>query len=90
MSIWKDFNDAEEPMSFEIIPKNTLVKACLSIVPGGHDDHVEGWTGGYATRSRQSEAVYLNCKFIIMTGEYAKRQLFHMIGLYSAKGPDMG
>ena len=93
MIIWKDFNDAEEPMSLGLIPKGTLVKTCLSIMPGGYDDETQGWTGGYATRSRQSEAVYLNCKFIIMAGEYAKRHLFHMIGLHSVKGPiwaDMG
>lgn len=93
MSIWKDFNDAEEPMSLNVIPKNTLVKTRLTIVPGGHNDPTCGWTGGYATCSKQTGAVYLNCKFVILTGEHAKRHLWHLIGLHSDKSEvwaDMG
>ena len=85
---WNDFNDAEEQREFALIPPKTLAKAILSIRPGGYDDPSQGWTGGYATRSDKTEAVYLNAKFTILEGPFAKRVVFGLIGLYSPKGPD--
>jgi hypothetical protein len=32
--------------------------------------------------------VYLNCEFTVLEGQYAKRKIFSMIGLFSPKGPD--
>ena len=88
MSIWKDFNDAAEPMGFGIIPKNTLVKAYMEIKRGGYDDVSQDWTDGYVTRNAKTGSAYLDCKFVVMTGEYAKRQIWHMIGLHSAKSDE--
>jgi hypothetical protein len=85
---WSDFNDAEDQREFALIPPKTLAKAIMTIRPGGYDDHSQGWTGGYAARSDKTGAVYLNAKFTILEGPFAKRVVFGLIGLYSPKGPD--
>ena len=83
-----DFNTADQQQSFDLIPKGTLARVRMSIKPGGFDDPSQGWTGGYATRSDKTGAVYLNAKFTILEGPFAKRVVFGLIGLYSPKGPD--
>jgi len=83
-----DFNDANEQSSFDLIPKGTLVRVRMTIRPGGFDDASRGWTGGYATRNDNTGSVYLNCEFVVMEGEYARRKLWSLIGLYSPKGPE--
>ena len=85
---WNDFNDAEDQRDFALIPPKTLAKVIMTIRPGGYDDPSQGWTGGYATRSDKTDAVYLNGKFTILEGPFAKRVVFGLIGLYSPKGPD--
>ncbi len=85
---WNDFNDAEDQRDFGLIPPKTLAKVVMTIRPGGYDDPSQGWTGGYATRSDKTDAVYLNGKFTILEGPFAKRVVFGLIGLYSPKGPD--
>ena len=57
---WNDFNDAEAQREFALIPPKTLAKVIMTIRPGGYDDPNQGWTGGYATRSDKTGAVYLN------------------------------
>lgn len=84
---WMNFNDAEEQTSGDIIPKNTLVKVHMKIRPGGYDDQAEGWTGGIATRSENSGAVYLDCEYTVIGGKYNKRKIWSLIGLHSPKGP---
>lgn len=85
MGSWNDFNDAKQTSN--IIPKGTLAKVRVTIRPGGHDDPSQGWTGGYATRGTTG-SVYLNIEYTVLEGPFAKRKVFGMIGLYSAKGPD--
>ncbi|MDX3908240.1 MAG: hypothetical protein QHC67_00255 [Sphingobium sp.] len=85
MGSWNDFNDAKRTSN--IIPKGTLAKVRVTIRPGGHDDPSQGWTGGYATRGTTG-SVYLNTEYTVVEGPFAKRKVFSMIGLYSAKGPD--
>lgn len=85
---WNDFNDAEDQRDFALIPPKTLAKVIMSIRPGGYDDASQGWTGGYAARSDKTGAVYLNAKFTILEGPYARRVVFGLIGLYSPKGPE--
>src|SRR3546814_12835661 len=60
----------------------------MAIRPGGYDDPSQGWTGGYATRSDKTGAIYLNAKFTILEGPFAKRVVFGLIGLSSPKGPE--
>ncbi|KRB08055.1 hypothetical protein [Lysobacter sp. Root690] len=88
MSTWNNFNDAENP-AFSLIPKGTLVKVRMTIKPGGYNDANQGWLHGWATRG-DTGAVYLNGEFVVMEGKYARRKLWSLIGLYSAKGPTWG
>lgn len=83
-----DFNSAQEQTTFDLIPKGTLLRVRMTIKPGGHDDSSQGWTGGYATRNQNSGSVYLNCEFVVTDGEYAKRKMWSLIGLYSPKGAE--
>ena len=46
-----------------------------------------GGRPGYATRG-STGAVYLNGEFTVTEGQYARRKIFTLIGLYSPKGPD--
>ena len=88
---WNDFNDAEaQHGAFDLIPKGTIVPLRMSIKPGGHDDHSQGWTNGYATQSFDTGAVYLSCEFVVTAGPFAKRKMWSNIGLQSAKGPTWG
>jgi hypothetical protein len=88
---WNDFNDADAQQgAFELIPKGAIVPLRMTIKPGGHDDHSQGWTGGYATQSFDTGAVYLACEFVVTAGPFAKRKLWSNIGLQSPKGPTWG
>lgn len=89
-SSWNDFNDADTQSGFDLIPKGTLVPVRMTIKPGGFDEPAQGWTGGYATQSFETGAVYLAAEFVVTSGDYAKRKLWSNIGLYSAKGPTWG
>ena len=80
-----DFNDAKQ--NANLIPKGTIAKVRLTIRPGGFDDPSQGWTGGYAKRGTTG-SVYLDVEYTVLEGPYAKRKIWSMIGLYSAKGPD--
>ena len=88
---WNDFNDADSQQSgFDVIPKGTVVPVRMTLKPGGHDDHNQGWTGGYATESFENGAGYLACEVVVTGGPFAKRKLWSNIGLHSAKGPTWG
>jgi hypothetical protein len=84
---WTDFNDARQ--NSNLIPKGTIARVRLTIRPGGFSDPAQGWTGGYAKRGT-SGAVYLDVEYTVLEGQYAKRKIWSMIGLYSPKGPDWG
>ena len=83
-----DFNSAAEQSSYDLIPKGTVVRVRMTIKPGGYDDPSQGWTGGYATRSLSTGSVYLNCEFVVLDGPFARRKMWSLIGLYSAKGAE--
>jgi len=85
-----DFQGAEIQQEFDLIPKGTVAKVNMTIKPGGYNDPEQGWTGGYATASSNTESVYLNCEFVILEGPFAKRKVWSLIGLYSPKGPTWG
>jgi hypothetical protein len=87
---WNDFNSADEQRDYDLIPKGTLARVRMTIRPGGMNDPAQGWTGGYATRGKSNDSVYLDCEFVILEGKYAKRKVWTLIGLYSPKGPDWG
>ena len=87
MTVWNDFNDAEQQQSFDVIPKGTVAWVRMTIKPGGYNDASQGWTGGWATQSEETGAVYLACEFVVLEGPFAKRKLWSNIGLHSPKGP---
>jgi hypothetical protein len=82
---WNDFNDARQKVN--LIPKGTIAKVRMTIRPGGFSDPAQGWTGGYAKRG-STGAVYLDAEYTVLEGQYARRRIWSMIGLYSPKGPD--
>ncbi|WP_408951583.1 hypothetical protein [Lysobacter sp. Hz 25] len=84
MTTWNNFNDADDP-SFALIPKGSLVKVRMTIKPGGYNDVNQGWMHGWATRG-DTGSVYLNGEFVVLEGKYARRKLWSLIGLSSAKG----
>jgi len=85
-----DFNTADQQQSFALIPKGTLARVRMGIKPGGFDDPAQGWTGGWATQSFETGAVYLACEGVVMQGPFAKRKIWWNVGLHSAKGPTWG
>ena len=88
---WFDLNSADEQSNVsDVIPHKTPVKVRMKIRPGSYDDPSQGWTGGYATRSDGTGAVYLDCEFTIIGGKFNKRKVWSNVGLYSAKGPKWG
>lgn len=90
-SEWNDFNDAQAQQGgFDLIPRGSVVAVRMTIKPGGYDDPTQGWTGGYATQSFDTGAVYLACEFVVTDGPFAKRKLWCNVGLYSPKGPVWG
>lgn len=85
---WSDFNDADAQQGeFNLIPKGTQALVRMAIKPGGYDDASQGWTGGYATASDETGAVFLSCEFVLLTGPFAKRKIWSNVGLHSNKGP---
>lgn len=87
-SAWCDFNDADAQQGeFNLIPKGTQALVRMAIKPGGYDDASRGWTGGYATASDETGAVFLSCEFVLLTGPFAKRKIWSNVGLHSNKGP---
>jgi len=85
---WSDFNNADAQQGeFNLIPKGTQALVRMAIKPGGHDDASKGWTGGYATASDETGAVFLSCEFVLLTGPFAKRKIWSNVGLHSNKGP---
>ncbi|GAA4647891.1 hypothetical protein GCM10023116_01530 [Kistimonas scapharcae] len=83
---WTDFNDAEVQQDFDLIPRGTIAKVNLTLKPGGYNEPHMGWHGGWATRS-ETGAVYLKAEFMVLSGPYAKRKVWSLIGLHSPKGP---
>ena len=69
------FNNAEPQNSFDLIPANTIAKARL-VLKAGNDQN-----DPFITRSKNGDTAYLNCEFIILEGQYAKRKVFDKIGI---------
>ena len=79
---WTNFNDAEDQMSYALIPHKTIAKVRILVKRGGYV--TDEWPDGYATKSKSSDSVYLACEFIVIGGEYDNRKVWSNIGLYSA------
>jgi len=77
-----DLRKLQEPNS-NLIPENTIAECRLTIIPGGY--YTDVYTDGYATKSKTSEAVYLNVSYEILDAEYKNRVVRSNIGLFSPK-----
>jgi len=85
MSKWNNFNDAEDQMSYELIPHKTIAKVRLLLKKGNHV--TKEWPDGYATKSKSGTCIYLACEFVILSGEYENRKVWSNIGLHSDNSP---
>lgn len=88
MSKWTNFNDAEEQMSYELIPHKTIAKVRLLIKKGNHV--TDEFTDGYATLSKAGTSIYLACEFVILSGEFEHRKVWSNIGLHSDNSSKYG
>ena len=70
-----NFNDAGLQTSFDLIPANTIAKVRLVLKPGNDTQEP------LINHSKSGDASYLNCEFIILEGQYAKRKVFDKIGV---------
>jgi hypothetical protein len=70
-----DFNNAEPQIEFGLIPANTIAKARFALKPGHH------FSDPMLTGSKTGDSTYLNCEFVILEGQYAKRKVFDKIGV---------
>ncbi|WP_446098003.1 hypothetical protein [Candidatus Liberibacter asiaticus] len=90
-----DLTNDEYVDSGSPIPNKTIVKVQLNIKQGSCNQLDDGTRlDFYATKSTNTGAVYLDCEYTVVEGEYYKRKIFDMIGLYSPnngnKWADMG
>jgi hypothetical protein len=83
MTKWTNFNDAEDQMSYELIPHKTIAKVTMTIKKGNHV--TQEWPDGYATLSKAGTSVYLACEFVVLSGQYENRKVWSNIGLHSDK-----
>ncbi|MBA5724595.1 hypothetical protein H0G72_05660, partial [Liberibacter sp. Z1] len=78
----EDYVDGSAP-----IPDKTIVKVRLTLKEGFCDRLDDGTPlGFFATKSIKTDSVYLECEYTVVEGEYNKRKIFDLIGLYSPKG----
>ena len=85
MSKWCNFNDAEDQMSYELIPNKTIAKVQMYIKKGNHV--TDEFKDGYATLSKAGTSIYLACEFVVLSGQYENRKVWSNIGLYSDNSP---
>ena len=81
MSKWTNYNDAEEQMSYELIPHKTIAKVRLMLKKGNHV--TDEFPDGYATLSKAGTSIYLACEFVVLSGQYEHRKIWSNIGLHS-------
>ncbi len=85
MTKWNNFNDAEDQMSYELIPNKTITKVRLLLKKGNHI--TDEFTDGYATLSKAGTSIYLACEFVVLSGQYGNRKVWSNIGLHSDNSP---
>jgi hypothetical protein len=88
MTKWNNFNDAEDQMSYELIPHKTIAKVRLLLKKGNHV--TKEWPDGWATQSKSGTSIYLACEFVILGGEYENRKVWSNIGLHSDNSEKYG
>jgi hypothetical protein len=78
-----DFNDAPEQRGDGPIPADTIATVQLTIRPGGAGE------GGLLKRSKDGACEMLDCEFVVVDGQHAKRKLWeNMIIAGTTSGHD--
>ncbi len=88
MTKWTNFNNAEDQMSYELIPHKTIAKVRLLLKKGNHT--TKEWPDGYATLSKAGSSVYLACEFVVLSGQYENRKIWSNIALHSDNSEKYG
>ena len=80
MTFLTDFNTAApQEFSPRLIPAGTIAKVILKIHAGNYG--TEGWL----THNERTSSIYLDTELTITKGQYAKRKIFHLIGIEGSK-----
>lgn len=74
-----DFNNALPQNDLVLIPAGTLAKVTMTLRPGGFGP------GQWLTKSDRTGSVYLNTELTILEGPYARRKVYHLIGIEGSK-----
>jgi hypothetical protein len=65
-----DFNDAENQRNFDVIPEGTTATARMTVRPGSAGE------GGWLRRSKDGNSEALDCEFVLLDTEFAKRKFW--------------
>ena len=76
-----DFNDAETQRNFDVIPEATVATVRMTVRPGSAGE------GGWLRRSKDGNSEHLDCEFVVLDGQYAKRKVW---GLFTVAGTTLG
>ena len=80
MTFLTDFNTATpQTLSPRLIPAGTIAKVILKIHAGNYG--TEGWL----THNERTGSIYLDTELTITEGPYARRKIFHLIGIEGSK-----
>lgn len=80
-----DFNQADKQQGgFDLIPAGTVARVVMNIRPGGAGD------GGWFKASQSSDAMMLDCEFIITEGPFAKRKIWQYMVVSGGKQNEKG
>jgi hypothetical protein len=81
MSDELDFNNAGPQKGFDVIPAQTVVTLQMTVIPGSVGP--DGWL----TPAKSGDSEHVNCEFVVVDGQYAKRKLW---ARYTVKGTTQG
>ncbi len=76
-----DFNDAGPQKSFDIIPADVIATLHMKVKPG------QAGEGSWLRRSKAGDSEALDCEFVIIDGEYARRKFW---ALFTVNGTTEG
>jgi hypothetical protein len=65
-----DYTDAPAPRAPDLIPLGTIASVTMHIRPGNAGED------GQLTRSKDGLSAYLDCEFVVVDGEHAKRKFW--------------
>jgi hypothetical protein len=68
-----DFNDVGPQKNFDVIPDGTIATVRMTIRAGNAGE------GGWAKRSKDGNSESLDCEFVVLDGEHAKRKFWTML-----------